>query len=132
MIRVLILVAALAATEAACSPRTEEAILGAFFHASRLRDRTALQKLATTIFDPAVDGIITGFNITGVVTGQAPGRVTRDVSISAPVKLPGGQTLEKNLVVTLERDGSGGGGTAERWIVTAIRDAAGDLSPPPR
>jgi hypothetical protein len=132
MNRVLILVVALAATQAACSPRPEEPILSGFFSASRLRDRTALQKLATTSFDPAADGIITSFNITGVVAGQAAGRVIREVSMSAPVKLPSGQTLHKNLVVTLERDDSGSGRTAARWMVTAIRDAAGGLSPPPR
>jgi hypothetical protein len=132
MNRVLMLVVALAATQAACSPRAEEPILSAFFNASRLRDRTALQKIATTSFDPAAHGIITSFDITGVVTGQAAGRVSKDVTISAPVKLPGGQTLQKDLVVTLERDGSASGSAAERWIVTAIRDAPADLSPPPR
>jgi hypothetical protein len=48
------------------------------------------------------------------------------------VKLPSGQTLQKNLLVTLERDVSGSSGTAARWIVTAIRESAGGLSPPPR
>ena len=52
MTRALMLAVALAATLAACSPRTEEPILSGFFNASRLRDRTALQKLATTSFDP--------------------------------------------------------------------------------
>jgi hypothetical protein len=46
------------------------------------------------------------------------------------VKLPDGRTQQKNLVVTLERDESSG--AAERWIVTAIRDAAAASSPPPR
>jgi hypothetical protein len=132
MNRVLTLVVALAATQAACSPRAEESILSAFFNASRLRDRTALQKIATTSFDPAAHGIITSFDITGVVTGQAAGRVSKDVTISAPVKLPGGQTLQKNLVVTLEQDVPGSASTPARWIVKAIRDAAEGLSPPPR
>ena len=125
-------VVALAATLAACSPRAEAPILSEFFNASRLRDRTALQKFATTSFDPSAHGIITGFTITSVVTRQAGRRVRKEVSISAPVKLPGGQTLQKNLVVTLERDVSGSGGTAARWIVTGIRDSAAGLSPPPR
>ena len=132
MTRALLLAVALAATLAACSPRTEEPILSGFFNASRLRDRTALQKLATTSFDPATRGIITNFAITGVVTSQAGGRVTKDVSISAPVQLPSGQTVQKNLVVTLEQDVSGSGSIAARWVVTAIRDVAGGLSPPPR
>ena len=131
MTRVLALAVALAAL-AACAPRPEEPILSEFFSASRLRDRTALQKLATTSFDPASQGIITGFDITAVVTSEAGGRATKDVSISAPVRLPGGQTLQKNLVVTLERDVSGSGSAAARWIVTAIKDSAAGLSPPPR
>jgi hypothetical protein len=132
MNRVLVLAVVLTVAQAACSPRTEEAILGGFFHASRLRDRTALQKFATTSFDPSTDGIITSFSITGVVTSEAAGRLIKDVSISAPVKLPGGDTVQQNLVVTLERAGSGNGRTAQRWIVTQIRDAAGGPSPPPR
>ena len=120
----LLLVVALAAAQAACAPRPEAPILGEFFNASRLRDRTALQKIATTSFDPAAHGIITSFDITAVVTREAAGRASKDVSISAPVKLPDGQTLQKDLVVTLERDGSASGSAAERWIVTAIRDAA--------
>jgi hypothetical protein len=131
MNRVLMLVVALAAVLAACSPRAEEPILSAFFSASRLRDRTALQKLATTSFDPAVHGIITSFTITGVVTTRAADRATKEVSISAPVKLPSGQTIWKNLVVTVELDESASGKTSARWIVTAIRDAA-EPSPPPR
>ncbi len=131
MNRVLTLAVALAAATPACSPRPEEPILSGFFSASRLHDRTALQKLATTSFDPAAHGIITRFTITGVVTSEAGGRAAKDVSISAPVKLPSGKTLQKDLVVTLERDASTNGRAAARWIVTAIRDAAGDLSLPP-
>ena len=101
--------------------------------AKRLRDRTALQKIATASFDPAAQGIITGFNITGVVTSRAGGRETKDVAISAPVKLPSGEIRRQQLVVTLERDESGSiAGVAGRWIVTAIRDAAGAPSSPPR
>ena len=114
------------------APRPEAADPQRVLQRSRLRDRTALQKIATTSFDPAAHGIITSFDITGVVTGEAAGRAIKDVSISAPVKLPDGQTVQKDLVVTLERDGSASGSAAERWIVTAIRDARGGSSPPPR
>jgi hypothetical protein len=131
MTRVLALAVALAAL-AACAPRPEEPILGEFFNASRLADRTALQKVATTWFNPAVDGIVTGFDITAVVTRPAGGRDTKDVSISAPVKLPDGQTLQKNLVVTLERDVLAAGSTPGRWMVTAIRDSPAGLSTPLR
>jgi hypothetical protein len=131
VIRVLSVVVALAMAVAACSFRDEEPVLSGFFSASRLRDRTALQKVARTAFDPATDGIITSFSITGVQTIPAGGRAIEEVSISAPVKVPSGETLQKNLVVTLERDVSGSG-AGPRWIVTAIRDAAAGPSPPPR
>ena len=131
MTRVLALAVAL--TAAAACARAEEPILGAFFNASRLRDRTALQRIATVSFDPAAQGIITSFRITGVVPGHAGGREAKQVAISAPVQLPGGQIREEQLVVTLEHDVTGAvSGVAGRWIVTAIRDAAGDPSSPPR
>jgi hypothetical protein len=122
----LAIVAALAATLAGCGPRPEEPVLAEFFNASRLRDRTALQKIATTIFDPARDGIITDFTVERVDAHQAGGRVTEDVSISAPVKPLEGPTVEKQLVVTLEKDATGTrSGVPGRWIVTAFRvDAA--------
>ena len=132
MTRVLALAVALAAC-AACAPRAEDLILSGFFSASRLRDRTALQKIATASFDPAAQGIITSFSITSVASSRAGGRETKDVAISAPVKLPSGEIRQEQLVVTLERDESGSiAGVAGRWIVTAIRDAAGDPSSPPR
>jgi hypothetical protein len=126
MTREVAIVAALAATLAACGPRPEQAVLAEFFSASRLRDRTALQKIATTIFDPARDGIITDFTVGRIEAHEAGGRVTQDVSISAPVKPIDGPTVDKQLVVTLEKDAAGiRSGVPDRWIVTAFRvDAA--------
>ena len=131
MTRVLALAVAFAAC-AACAPRPEELILSGFFNASRLRDRTALQKIATASFDPAARGIVTSFNITGVVSSRVGGHETKDVAISAPVKRLSGEIRQEQLVVTLERDESGGiAGVPGRWIVTAISDAA-EPSPRPR
>jgi hypothetical protein len=122
MTRAIAIVVALAATLGACGPRPEEPVLAEFFNASRLRDRTALQKIATTIFDPARDGIITGFKVRRVEAHDAGGRVIEDVSISAPVKPIDGPTVEKQLVVTLEKDATGmRSGVPGRWIVTAFR-----------
>jgi hypothetical protein len=122
MTRALAMAAALAATLAGCGPRPEEPVLAEFFNASRLRDRTALQKIATTMFDPARDGIITDFTVERVDAHEAGGRVTQDVSISAPVKPLDGPTAEKQLVVTLEKDAAGTrSGVPGRWIVTAFR-----------
>jgi hypothetical protein len=122
MKRAAILVVVLAAAAAGCGPKPEEPVLAEFFNASRLRDRAALQKIATTIFDPARDGIITDFTIKGVDAHDAGGRATEDVSISAPVKPMDGPTVEKQLVVTLEKDATGmRSGVKGRWIVTGFR-----------
>ena len=122
MKRATALVVVLAASLVGCGPKPEEPVLAEFFNASRLRDRTALQKIATTIFDPARDGIVTGFKVTGVEAHEAGGRATEDVSISAPVKPMDGPTVEKQLVVTLEKDATGmRSGVKGRWIVTGFR-----------
>jgi hypothetical protein len=125
MIHRLLLAAAAGAMLVGCAGRVEEPVLSNFFHAARLRDRTALQKLGTVSFDPAVDGIITGFRITAVATSRDGARTRKDVSISAPVALLAGGVVHKELVVTIELE-------AGRWIVTAIRTAAppGPAIPP--
>jgi hypothetical protein len=103
-----------------CSTAAEQSILSQFFAASRLRDTTALMNIATVVFEPTTQGIITSFEITNVVPHRNGGEfVSKDVSISAPVKLPSGQTARKDLVITMQRG-------AGHWIVTAITDA-----PPP-
>ena len=45
-----------------------------FFAASRLRDLTALRNVSTVVFEPASDGIVTSFEITGIVRATAPDR----------------------------------------------------------
>jgi hypothetical protein len=123
MIRLLVMAVALATAAGGCGHRAEEPVLGEFFHASRLRDRTALQKLATVPFDPAVQGIVTTFEI-GLVTPRRDGdRRLKEVTIAAPVRMLSGEVVQKNLVVTLELAGG-------RWIVTAITDAPAVPSPP--
>ena len=100
-----------------CSTATEQSRLSQFFAASRLRDTTALKKIATVVFEPATQGIVTRFEITKVEPSRADGDlVSENVSISAPVKLPSGQTAQKDLVITMQRG-------AGQWIVTAIQDA---------
>jgi hypothetical protein len=104
----------------------ERALLEQFFGASRLRDTTALQLIATVVFEPREDGIVRTFEIVDVV--ERPDRQEKDVRIEAPVVLPDGQTMQKLLVVTLahrERDG------AARWIVTGVRDAEASRAAPP-
>jgi hypothetical protein len=117
-----VLIAIVLAALLGCGPRPEEPVLAEFFNASRLRDLTALRKIATTLFDPARDGIITTFTVNGVSAHEAGGRSTEEVSISAPVKPMEGPTVEKKLVVTLEKDVTGArSGVKGRWIVTDVR-----------
>ncbi len=105
----------------ACSVPPERSILDQFFAASRLRDKTALESLATVTFEPLEQGIIVDFEIAGV-TVESERR--KAVTITAPVRMPDGRTVEKTLVVTLERGepkgNAGGPQEARRWIVTKV------------
>lgn len=58
--------------------------------------------------------------------------VSKDVTIDAPVRLPDGQTVQKKLMVTLQRAVLKGdkGDITGRWIVTGIRDASGSPGTP--
>jgi hypothetical protein len=124
-------VAAGVLTLSACG-RAEQPILEQFFGASRLRDTTALQSIATTIFEPRQQGIVRTFQITAVTPERASGqKVSEDVTVDAPVILPDGQTVQKTLLVTLERREGKDGDQSSRWIVTAVRDAAVSRPPPP-
>jgi hypothetical protein len=214
-----------------CSGSAEQTIVSQFFSASRLRDNTSLDNIATVIFDPRTQGTVTSFAITNVgaeehkplplkslakaqddakteddtfskrkeeyqnanleaiqrvlkaergegkVTGKDAevqaawtkfredsatvskrvadarrslrtqtqfvdlsingGRtaidvtkydgelVSKDVTVTAPVKLPGGETAQKTLVLTLQRAVlKGDKEIAGRWIITGFRDTA--------
>jgi hypothetical protein len=57
--------------------------------------------------------------------------VSKDLSISAPVKLPNGQTVQKTYVITMQRAVlKADKEITGRWIITAIKDAAGAASTP--
>jgi hypothetical protein len=100
-----------------CSTAAEQSILSQFFAGSRLRDTTALKNIATVVFEPGTQGIVTSFEITKIEPYRHDGElVSEDVSISAPVKLPDGRTVQKALVITMQR-------YTGQWIVTAIADA---------
>jgi hypothetical protein len=120
-----------------CSAPTEQPLLTQFFAASRLRDLTALRNFSTVVFEPAADGIVTGFDVIGVTSTKgadgrvAPTDVSKAVSISAPVRLPDGQTVLKNFVITMQRglpgsDQNRWGG----WMITAISEGSGSPSTP--
>ena len=116
-----------------CSPPAEQPLVHQFFATSRLRDLTALQNFSTVVFEPAIDGIVTSFDVTQVTaTKGSDGQiVAKYVSISAPVRLPDGRTLLKNFVITMQRglpgsDPNRWGG----WMITAIRERSDSPSTP--
>jgi hypothetical protein len=51
---------------AGCSGGPEQTLVGQFFNASRLRDNTSLDNIATVIFDPQTQGTVTTFSITNI------------------------------------------------------------------
>ena len=121
MRRARALVVALAALGAlSCSTGAEQALLTQFFSASRLRDLTALQKIATVVFEPTSDGVITSFDITAV-TKTAGSSNEEDISIDAPVRLPDGRTAAKHFVIAVR------GG-----VIRAISERPASPSVPPR
>jgi hypothetical protein len=122
-----IAVATAAMTLAACAT-PEQALLERFFSASRLRDTTALQSIATVVFEPRQQGIVRTFEIVAVGPAQRNGGMAKDVTVEAPVFLPDGRTVNKRLVVTIE---PGGGDGSSRWLVTGIRDAEASPTAPP-
>ena len=106
----------IAATLTSCSSAGEAVLLSRFFAASRLRDHTSLQTFATVSFEPNVQGIITGFEITNVTPERQNGALmSKDVSISAPVQLPSGQTAQKNFIITMQRAPAGRDTSGAAW-----------------
>jgi hypothetical protein len=120
-------VATLALALSACAT-SEQALLEQFFSASRLRDTTALQSIATVVFEPHQQGIVRTFEIVSVVRAQRNGNAAKDVTVEAPVFLPDGGSVRKRLVVTIEQRG---GDTSARWLVTGVRDAEESPTAPP-
>jgi hypothetical protein len=57
------------ALQLACSS-SDQSIVSQFFSASRLRDATALEKVATVMFDPRTQGSVTDFTIQNVTAEQ--------------------------------------------------------------
>jgi hypothetical protein len=99
----------------------EQALLDQFFGASRLRDRTALQAISTTIFEPLQQGIVRTFRVAGAAERTNGRTVTKEVTVDATVATPDGRTVQETLIVTMERSDRNG---SDRWIVTAVREMA--------
>jgi hypothetical protein len=98
----------------ACSVPVEQPLLQQFFSASRLRDKTALENIATVIFEPREQGTITTFEITNVAARRDGERELKEVTIAAPVRLPSRETVRQTLIVTMEK-------VAGRWMITNVR-----------
>jgi hypothetical protein len=86
-----------AAFLSACG-RQERSVVDEFFAQSRLRDKTALQKVATVTFEPRVQGIVEQFEITKVTPEE---NQTKTVTVSAQVKLPNGTVTHEVIVLTM-------------------------------
>ena len=114
---VVIVSALLALTVVSCGAAADRVLLEQFFAASRLRDLTALRKFSTVVFEPATDGIITNFEITDVVERGT----SKEVTISAPVRMFDGRTVTKHFSVTVD------GGR-----VTGFSERQAPASTPPR
>jgi hypothetical protein len=55
---------------AACSGGPEQSIVSQFFNASRLRDNTSLDNIATVVFDPQTQGTVTTFTVQSMTPEQ--------------------------------------------------------------
>jgi hypothetical protein len=112
-----VVVSLMTLTALGCGPTAERTLLTRFFAASRLRDLTALAGISTVVFEPSSDGIVTSFEI--VIVRERAG--SKEIWLTAPVKLPDGRTMVKDLVATIQ------GG-----MVTAISEPPAVASTPPR
>jgi hypothetical protein len=122
-IGVLLAIAALAV----CGHPAERALVDQFFSASRLRDRTAAQSVATVFFDPKDQGLVREFTIRNVTSEEESGGVvSKNVTIRASVESLDGVTAEKTIVVTMQRRPNAA------WLITGVTVAAADPSRPPR
>ena len=115
-----LLVALLVLSVSACSGSAERPLLERFFSAARLRDRTALADVATTAFEPREQGTVLSFDVVSVQPTVTDGK---DVTVSARLRLPSGETIDRALVVSERQIGG-------QWMVTAVRDASTPASSP--
>jgi hypothetical protein len=110
----------------ACGHASEKALLDEFFSASRLRDRTAAQSIATVFFDPKDQGLVRRFTITRVTPEEQSGGLrSKNVTIRASVESLAGAASDKTIFVTMQRRGDAG------WMITGVTVASAP-SPRPR
>jgi hypothetical protein len=112
---------------AGCGHPAERALVDQFFAASRLRDKTAAQSIATVFLDPKDEGLVRQFTISSVTPEeQSGGVVSKNVTIRASVESLEGVKAEKTIFVTMQRRADAA------WMITGVTVAAADPSRPPR
>ena len=112
---------------AACGHPAEKALLDQFFSASRLRDRTATQSIATVFFDPKEQGLVRRFTIRNVAPDEQSGGVaSKSVTIDASIESLAGLKAEKTVFVTMQRRQN------TDWVITGVTVAAAGPSRPRR
>lgn len=115
VLRPTVLVVALAATACGWRPADEQ-IVERFFELAELNDTTRLARVATTAFDPAVEGVVERFEVIERRDARTEsGTLRRAMRLRALVRSPAGRPAERTLEVTLE------GSDASRMKVTAVR-----------
>jgi hypothetical protein len=115
-----------AAPVAACGHRAERALVDQFFSASRLRDRTAAQTVATVFFDPQDQGLVRDFTIKNVTPEEDNGGVvSKNVTLSATVESLEGVRSLRTIILTMQRRSGGA------WTITGVT-VTGDPAPQPR
>jgi hypothetical protein len=72
-VRAAIAAALIACAAWTCASTGDRLLLERFFFTSRLRDRTALARLATVVFEPNVDGMVVRFDIETSTRARAGG-----------------------------------------------------------
>jgi hypothetical protein len=87
----------------------------------KVADTRRALKSQTALADTSINGGRTAIDVT-----RSDGTlVTKDVTVSAPVRLPDGSTAQKTLVITLQRAIlNGDKPVVGRWVVTGFKDAA--------
>jgi hypothetical protein len=132
-VKTALTVSLLTLTLASCSGDVERTLMTQFFAASRLRDLTALHSMATVVFEPSVDGIVSTFEVVSISgrRGSGAGPESEDVLIRAPVRMPDGRTLSKRFVVTMRRGLPDSEQRWGGWTITAIKDVLVSASTPP-
>lgn len=107
------------ASSACAGTAADHQLLDRFFSASRLRDRTALARLSTVIFEPAIDGMVERFEVVSAATLDAQ---TRQLTVQARIRRPDDVVAERLLIVTIKQADTAGLATASSgWVVTAVR-----------